>query len=78
MTTTIVKWALGTPSSEIMTIIDNKADEMQLAGKTDNNPIKEEGLTEQTVSRTWTTIADAEEWIVFVEQYGPDSATIQS
>ena len=78
MATTIVAWTLGTPGAEISAIIDDKAGEMQLAGKTDNNPIKVTTDTTEQVTRTWTTLADAEEWIVFVEQYSPASATIQS
>jgi hypothetical protein len=78
MTTTIVVWTLGTPGVEISTIIENKAAEMQLAGKTDNEPIMVFTDTNEQVTRTWTTLADAEEWIVFVEQYSPASATIQS
>ena len=80
MTTTIITWnsiALPEGASEI---INAQAAQMALDGKTDNNPIRvftEEGA-KCTTTRTWTTLADAEEWILFVEQYTPISATIES
>ena len=78
MTTTIVVWDAGTPGLEVSDAIQAQASQMALDGKTDNNPIKEEVGTEHIITRTWTTLADAEEWIAFVEQYTPVSATIQS
>lgn len=78
MATTIVIWANGTPTSEAEILLTNKAAEMQSQGKTDNNPLKNHEETQYQVTRTWTTVADAEEWIVYVEQFGPISATIQS
>ena len=80
MTTTVVVWNAYTPSEEDAILINNKAAEMQLEGKTDNEPIiviTEPGHVTHT-TRTWTTLADAEEWILFVEQYTPVSATIES
>jgi hypothetical protein len=78
MTTTILTWAVGTPTPEETALILNKAEEMQLAGKTDNNPTKITTDTTIQVTRIWTTLADAEEWLAFVEQYSPVSATIES
>jgi hypothetical protein len=78
MTTTIVVWNAGTPDQEAVATISNKAEEMQVAGKTNNEPTKVRTDSEIQVTRTWTTLADAGEWIAFVEQYGPVSATIQS
>ena len=78
MTTTIVVWAAATPGPEADQIIRDKAAQMALDGKTDNDPIRETVGTDLVTTRTWTTLADAEEWILFVEQYNPVSATIQS
>jgi hypothetical protein len=78
MTTTILLWTNGSLTAEQNTEIQLKAQEMQVAGKTDNDPIRVELGTEYQFTRTWTTLADAEEWIAFVEQYNPVSATIQS
>jgi len=78
MTTTIVTWMENTPDEEAVAAINAQAAQMAIDGKTDNVPIKETVGTEQITTRTWTTLADAEEWILFVEQYTPISATIQS
>jgi hypothetical protein len=78
MTTTILTWAVGTPTAAETALILNKAEEMQLAGKTDNNPTRIITDTTIQVTRIWTTLADAEEWLAFVEQYSPVSATIES
>jgi hypothetical protein len=78
MTTTIVVWAADTPGPEADQIVRDKAAQMALEGKTDDVAIRETVGTEQVTTRTWTTLADAEEWILFVEQYSPVSATIQS
>jgi hypothetical protein len=78
MTTTIVVWAADTPGPEANQLIREKASQMALEGKTDDVAIRETVGTEQVTTRTWTTLADAEEWILFVEQYSPVSATIQS
>jgi hypothetical protein len=80
MTTTILLWTIGSLTAEQDAEINNHAEEMHLAGKTDN--IKDVVLvdddTKAQVTRTWTTLADAEEWLLFVEEYNPISATIQS
>jgi hypothetical protein len=78
MITTIVTWMQNTPNEEAVTAINDRAAQMAVDGKTDNNPLKVPGGPEQVTTRTWTTLADAEEWILFVEQYSPISATIQS
>jgi hypothetical protein len=78
MTTTIVVWAADTPGPEADQIIRDKAAQMALDGKTDDIAIREIVGTKLVTNRTWTTLADAEEWILFVEQYSPVSATIQS
>jgi hypothetical protein len=78
MTTTILVWAPETPDSAASTSLNNHAAEMQLAGKTDNDPVKVEVPAGLQVTRTWTTLADAEEWILYAEQFTPVSATIQS
>jgi hypothetical protein len=80
MTTTIVTWIIGSLTTEQSAEINNHAEEMHLAGKTDNIKVVVtlDDDTKGQVTRTWTTLADAEEWILFVEGYGPFSATIQS
>jgi hypothetical protein len=80
MTTTILLWANGSLTAEQDAEINNHAEEMHLAGKTDNIKVvvPVDNNTKVQVTRTWTTLADAEEWILFVEQYNPVSATIQS
>ena len=78
MTTTIVTWNIASLTVEITEAINDKAAQMALDGKTDNVPTRvTEGET-NIATRTWTTLADAEEWVAFVEQYTPVSATIQN
>jgi hypothetical protein len=75
---TIVTWSalLG---DEILTTVEAKAAEMAAQGKTDNIPVSnpEQDWPPIVTTRTWTTVADAEEWVAFVETYGPQSATIE-
>jgi hypothetical protein len=78
MTTTIVTWNTATLTVEIIEAINDKAIQMAGEGKTDNNAIRETEGETNIATRIWTTVADAEEWIAFVEQYGPISATIQT
>jgi hypothetical protein len=80
MTTTIITWTEGSLTPEQSAEINNQAEQMHLAGKTDNVKVvvRVDDDTKSQVTRTWTTLADAEEWLLFVEQYGPVSATIQS
>lgn len=74
---TIVVWDPLLDPADV-TAIDAKAAEMQAEGKTDNVPvISNPPYPPKTTTRTWTTVADAEEWIVFVENYSPASATIE-
>lgn len=78
MTTTILLWTNGSLTTEQNTQIQLKAQEMKVAGKTDDDPIRVQLETEYQFTRTWTTLANAEEWIAFIEPYNPVSATIQS
>jgi hypothetical protein len=80
MTTTILLWTRGSLTTEQNTEINDHAEQMHLAGKTDNIKVVVDNDTDNTtqVTRTWTTLADAEEWLLFVEGYNPISATIQS
>ena len=71
---TIVVW---NPLPTDGAAINVKATDMQAQGKTDNNPVHDGVVAPQTVTRTWTTVADAEEWVAFIETYLPVSATIQ-
>ena len=74
---TIVVWN-PLPSIGADSPIDAKAADMQAQGKTDNVPVVSDApYPPKTVTRTWTTVADAEEWIAFIETYAPSSATIQ-
>jgi hypothetical protein len=58
--------------------INAKATAMAAEGKTDNIATHNEPPHPPMITvRTWTTMADAEEWIAFVESYSPASATIQ-
>ena len=77
MTTTTVTWGADlTPAQS--DLITTKAAEMAAQGKTDNNPVITNQPPDLIVVRTWTTLADAEEWVAFVEQFTPISATITS
>jgi hypothetical protein len=80
MTTTVLLWANGSLTPQQSTEINDHAEQMHLAGKTDNVKVVVlvDDDTKTQVTRTWTTLADAEEWLLFVEEYGPISATIQS
>ena len=76
MATTQVTWS-DTQTSSFDEIAD-KAFEMQAQGKTDGNWQKntnEDGNS--TVERTWTDVPAAQEWIDFVNQFNPLSATIK-
>jgi hypothetical protein len=75
---TLVSWP--GPLGEAQTSqINSKIEEMVAAGKTDgiltHNPFSEQPPI--IVTRTWTTVVDAEEWVAFVEQWNPLSAAIQ-
>ena len=72
-TTTIWMPVLDVETQEIMSV---HAQTLADQGKTDN--IKQSTMIPGGVSvrRIWTTVEDAEEWIAFVEQYNPESATI--
>jgi len=73
---TIVVWD-PLPGDSNTTQIEAKSAEMQSQGKTDNVAVvSDPPYPPKTVTRTWTTLADAEEWILFIEAYTPQSATI--
>jgi hypothetical protein len=78
MTTTIITWITGSLTTEQSAEINDHAEQMHLAGKTNGEKeiIDIDNTTQ--VTRTWTTLTDAEEWMLFVEEYNPVSATIQS
>lgn len=64
-------------SPEVKAIFDAAAEQAKLEGKTDDLPERSPGDNPPgTTVRTWTTLADAEAWIAFVQPYGPVSATI--
>ena len=72
---TVVTW--NPPASQECTdACAAAAAQAALEGKTDNKPIRNPVPPPYTVSLTWTTLTDAEDWIAFVLQYGPVSATI--
>jgi hypothetical protein len=74
---TVITWQ-PIVSPEVKDIFDAAAEQAKLEGKTDDLPEKSvqgDPPTNTTV-RTWTTLADAQDWIAFVTPYGPVSATI--
>ena len=78
-TSTEVVWALGTPIQSEGEEVQTQAAAMAMQGKTDDIPIIEQNVpleNQRTVTRTWTTTADAEEWVAFVLTYNPVSAAI--
>ena len=72
---TVVIWD-PVVSQEVKDIFDTAAAQAALEGKTDNMPEKSPLPAPVTIVRTWTTLADAEEWIAFVAPYNPISSTI--
>jgi len=78
-TSTEVVWQVGTPSSTDQSAIHVQAETMASEGKTDNVAVDQLNVPEVgqlTVTRTWTTTADAEEWVAFILTYNPISAEI--
>ena len=74
---TVVTWNPMLTTEQADSVI-LKSEEMKLAGKTNGNWVASaQPYPPETVTRTWTTMADAEEWVAFVEQYTPISATIE-
>ena len=76
---TNVVWTDNTPTQSKIDEINAQAATMASEGKTDNIPIFQPEVPisgQRTVVRTWTTTADAEEWIAFVLTYNPISAEI--
>ena len=72
---TVITWD-PQASRECIDACAAAAAQAALEGKTDNKPLKGPLPPLYTVTRTWTTLTDAEDWIAFVSQYGPASATI--
>jgi hypothetical protein len=76
---TDVVWADGTPTESQNTEIFAQATAMTNAGKTDGTYNVQQGVpisSQRTTTRTWTTTADAEEWVAFILTYNPVSAEI--
>lgn len=80
MTTfTKVVWADGTPGETAANEIAAQAALMASQGKTDDTFTMETNVPapgQRTITRDWTTLADAEEWITFVLNYSPVSAEV--
>ena len=78
-TTTRTAWGIGAPTLEQRDQLVAQATAMAAAGKTDGVYTVEDAiptLIQHTAVRTWTTVADAQEWITFVSQFNPDSTEI--
>ena len=76
---TNVVWIYGEPNQADGATIAAQAAPMASEGKTDDVMTKQENTPvtgQYTVGRTWTTTADAEEWVAFVLTYNPVSAGI--
>ena len=76
---TEVVWTDATPTESQGTEIQAQAAAMASQGKTDDTFTVEQevpSIGQRTVTRTWTTTADAEEWVAFVLTYNPVSAAI--
>jgi hypothetical protein len=76
-TSTLVTWHAADPNSTDGTAIWNQAALMQSEGKTDNEKVRTDLPNgDYVITRTWTTPADADEWIAFIQAYNPVSAVI--
>ena len=78
-TTTRTVWGIEAPTLEQREQLHAQAAAMAAAGKTDGVYTLEDHtptLIQHTAVRTWTTVADAQEWITFVSQFNPDSNEI--
>lgn len=76
---TNVVWLETEPSQADADAMVTQATTMTNEGKTDGIYTSEKEVPvsgQYTVTRTWTTTADAEEWIAFVLTYNPVSAEI--
>ena len=76
---TEVVWTDTTPTESQGAEIQAQAAAMATQGKTDDVYTVEQDVPtvgQRTVTRTWTTTADAEEWVAFVLTYNPVSAAI--
>jgi len=78
-TSTEVVWTDTTPTESQVAEIAAQAATMASQGKTDDVYTVQQDIPtvgQRTVTRTWTTTADAEEWVAFVLTYNPVSAAI--
>jgi hypothetical protein len=78
-TSTDLVWENNTPTESQTTEILAQAAAMTSAGKTDGTYTVQQEVPvpgQRTTTRTWTTTADAEEWVAFVLTYNPVSAEI--
>jgi len=76
---TNVVWAGTTPTQTQSDEIQAQSAAMAAQGKTDDVFTQQIGVPisgQRTVTRTWTTTADAEEWVAFILTYNPVSAAI--
>jgi hypothetical protein len=76
MIKTIVTWNTQTATAASTALL-NKISIMTYEHKTDGEAVVVNKNDLTTVTRTWTTISDAEEWINFVNDYDPVSAEIK-
>jgi hypothetical protein len=76
---TVVVWGENAPTQSQADEICAQAATMASQGKTDDVPLIQQNTplaNQKTVTRTWTTTADAEEWVAFILTYNPVSAEI--
>jgi hypothetical protein len=80
-TETILVWNPLLPEAD-WAAVDDYVTAAVAAGKTDSDlgvvtyPDGLPGVAPKVVNRTWTTLADAQDWITFISQYNPQSAII--
>lgn len=75
---TEVVWADGTPSMDAKRIFDAKIRLLQRQNLTDGNYTQTTVAEGFMISRTWTTIEAAEDWVNLALQYNPVSANVVS
>lgn len=76
---TVGVWAGDTPTQIQKDDINAQAALMATQGKTDDIPVVQYNtpvFDQKTVTRTWTTTADAEEWVSFIVAFTPVSIEI--
>ena len=77
MIETLVTWNDGTPTESVIDTCHEKINVMVSQGKTDGLHQTNSLETTYVVTRVWNTLADAQEWINFVNSYSPVSAVVQ-